>query len=137
MKLLMFNTDYFKTTPTIASLPGAEENPPVCETNGAVVVFMQVEAEDPEKGNSLVTKAIKNIKWMCNKCNRKTVVLHSFSHLSSSKSAPEEAKKIMDAMQQRLENAEYEVFQTAYGWMNRLEMNAPAETTFDRVFKEI
>jgi hypothetical protein len=65
------------------------------------VVFIQVEENDKDK-NDILGKAVGNIKWITNKNNSDKVVLHSFAHLSNSKSDLETANKIIEAIAEEL-----------------------------------
>ena len=59
----------------------------------AVVVFIHAEAEDEERASKVLTKMVKNIKWLAGKFSCKNVVLHSFSHLSTSSASPDFARQ--------------------------------------------
>ena len=72
--LLLFVHDYW-LQPFERSLPVAPAAPAGVETGPAVVALIHVEAEDPERQDKLVTKAIKNIKWLAGKFETRTVVL--------------------------------------------------------------
>jgi hypothetical protein len=55
----------------------------------AIVVFANVEREDQEQTTGIIRKAVKNILWLAKKTGRSRIVLHSFAHLSDSKSSVE------------------------------------------------
>jgi hypothetical protein len=53
-----------------------------------------------------------------------TIILHSFTHLGEEKADPADARILIDRVQTRLENAEYETVQTPYGYFNDLSIQA-------------
>ncbi len=101
----------------------------------AIIAFINVEREDEEKKDSQVTKLIKNIKWFANKNKTKKIILHSFAHLSESKSSPDIAKYILDKAEERLKSVDYDVFQTPFGYLLDFELFSKGEP-LTRFFKE-
>ena len=97
MKLLMFHAEEFWYRP---HLP---DQPEVAKTTlpASLVVFIHVEEADKDR-KDVVEKAVGNIKWLSNKNKVGSVVLHSFAHLSSSKSDPETADELTQAMAEKL-----------------------------------
>jgi hypothetical protein len=85
MKLLMVyanNFAYKTTTKTLEEFPEIDEKE---EIEQALIGFIHIEEKDGENLSKAVTKMIKNLKWVANKNNTKNIVLHSFAHLSESK----------------------------------------------------
>ena len=134
MKVLLIYCKVFGYTPTSKTLEFAEVNEESASFENVQTAFIQVEAEDLEKESQVVKKLLKNIKWVCGKNGTKKVVLHSFAHLSESKADPELSKKIFDQVQKRLENVDYEVSQTPFGYFLDLQVDAPG-FSLARVFK--
>ena len=135
MKLLMFYTKewWYKTaSKTLETAPDIkiEESMP-----DAVVFFFHCETEDEEKYASVCEKFVKNVKWLAGKFSTKNVVLHSFNHLSSSKSSPEFAKRLLDDVIIRLERTGYTVMQTPFGYFNEFKMHVAGDS-LAKVFKE-
>jgi hypothetical protein len=138
MKLLMFHAPEFWYKPHERCLdtleapsdPGGERT-----VADAVVVFYQCEAEDHKQRGKVLTKLVKNVKWMAGKAGTKRVVLHSFGHLSSSKAEPGFAKGMVDDAVSRLEGADYEVVETPFGWLFEWKLHVVGES-LGRVFKE-
>jgi hypothetical protein len=62
-------------------------------------------------------------------------VLHSFNHLSSSKSSPEFARTLLDEVRQRLENTGFIVMVTPFGYFNEFKMHVAGDS-LAKVFKE-
>ncbi len=136
MKLLMFYAPsfWFKTfAKVLDEVPEAEQEQEVLE---AVVVFYQVEALDVERRGKVLTKLLKNIKWLAGKFDTKCVLLHSFNHLSASKAPPEFAAGLLEEASQRLGNSGYQVNATPFGYLNEWKIHVAGES-LAKVFKEI
>jgi hypothetical protein len=101
-----------------------------------VVVFYQVEAEDVDRRGKVLTKFIKNIKWLAGKFASKTIVLHSFNHLSGSKAEPEVAGPLIREACERLERSGYTVGMTPFGFLNEWKLHVAGDS-LAKVFKEI
>jgi len=97
MKLLMFHAEEFWYRPHLPDEPEAAKT----ALPASLVVFIHVEESDKER-RDVVDKAVGNIKWLANKNKVGSIVLHSFAHLSSSKSDPETADEITQAMADKL-----------------------------------
>ncbi len=130
----MLYVDKFAYRVSKQALPDASFDRESDEIRDAVVGFIHVEAEDTEKESSVVTKLIKNLKWLCGKNGTKRVVLHLFAHLSESKAKPEFAREILKKAEERLRNAGYEVYVTPFGYFLDLDIEAPGHP-LARVFK--
>lgn len=136
MKVLFIYTDSFSYT--IGEGQDTETNLEMSDAwEDIQTAFIQVEEKDQENENTgkLVTKLVKQLKWVARKNNSNRVLLHSFAHLSNSKADPAFAKKLFDHTQERLENAGFEVYQTPYGYFLDLELKAPGKS-LARVFWE-
>lgn len=91
-----------------------------------IVAFIQIEASDELldlKGRE--KKLVNHLKWACRKNKTKNVVLHSFAHLSESKASLDFSKDIFNLAQKRLENSEFKVSQTPWGYFLDLNLKAP------------
>lgn len=135
MKLLFIYCKEFSYNPALKTLEDAADAEPA-QYSDVQTAFMQVEREDMELESDVLKKALKNIKWICGKNNTKRVILHSFAHLSESKADPEFTKSVFDFLQERLENAGYEVWQTPFGYFLDLTLEAPG-FSLARVFKSL
>ena len=102
----------------------------------AIVVFYHVEAEDLERRGKVLTKFIKNIKWLAGKFDSKNVVLHSFNHLSGSKAPADFAEGLVQDARQRLGTSGYSVTVTPFGYLNEWKLHVAGES-LAKVFKEI
>jgi len=136
MKLLMIYASRFAYRTSLRSLDSVPETDEHKIIENAVVGFIHIEERDEVNLSNVETKLIKNLKWAARKNNTGKIVLHSFTHLSESKAAPEITKKLLDNSEQRLKKADYEVYQTPFGYFLDLNVNAPG-TPLARLFKEI
>ena len=135
MKLLMFYTKewWFKTaSKTLENVPAGDKEEAMTD---AVVIFFHCEAEDEAKYAGVVQKFVKNTKWLAGKFSAKNIVLHSFNHLSSSKSSPEFANTLLDEVRIRLENTGFTVMVTPFGYFNEFRMHVAGDS-LAKVFKE-
>lgn len=136
MKLILFYSPsfWFKTFQKV--LEQVEDQEVEANCRDAVVVFYHVEAEDLERRGKVLTKFIKNIKWLAGKFSSKNVVLHSFNHLSGSKAPADFAEGLVQEARQRLEGSGYSVTVTPFGYLNEWKLHVAGES-LAKVFKEI
>jgi hypothetical protein len=97
VKLLMFHAEEFWYRPHLPDEPEAEKT----TLAAGLVVFVHVEPEDKDRSD-VIDKAVGNIRWLANKNKVSSVVLHSFAHLSSSKSDPETAEQTVLKIAEKL-----------------------------------
>ncbi len=99
-----------------------------------LVGFIQAEEKDEENLAGIEKKLVKNLKWAAKKNNTKRILLHSFAHLSESKANPMFTKELFDKVELRMKNADYETFQTPFGYFLDLDFKAPGISQA-RIFK--
>ncbi len=135
MKVLMIYTDEFRYTPQKQALgddladqasEGAFEK--------SLAGFIHVEQSDKENLQAVETKLVKNLKWAARKNETRSIILHSFSHLSDSKAEPEITKQLFNRVEKRLLHAGYSVSQTPFGYFLDLQLKAPGHP-LARLFK--
>jgi hypothetical protein len=80
-------------------------------------------------------RSMKALSRSSGKFNAKNIVLHSFNHLSLSKSSPEFAKTLLEEVRLRLERTGYEVMTTPFGYFNEFRMHVAGDS-LAKVFKE-
>ncbi len=136
MKLLMFYSPEFWVKPFEKVVPDAPDPAGEETYRRAVVIFYHAEAEDVGREDRVVTKWVKNAKWLGGKFDTKLVVLHSFNHLSSSKAPVEIAAAMKDEVRTRLERTGYTVLETPFGWLNEWKLHVSGES-LAKVFKGI
>ena len=136
MKLLLFYAPsfWFKTYQKVLEQVPDQELEANCQD--AVVVFYPVEAEDLERRGTVLTKCIKHIQWLAGKFDSKSVVLHSFTHLSGRKAPAAFAEGLVQEARQRLETSGYSVTVTPFGYLNEWKLHVAGES-LAKVFKEI
>ena len=132
----MFYAPEFWWRPYQKALEDAPEAGGETLVRKAVVVFYQVEEEDPEREKKVVEKLVKNIKWLARKFGTEKIVLHSFNHLSSSKAAPQEALALISRAKEKLNRGGFEIYETPYGWLNEWKMHVAGES-LAKVFKDL
>ncbi|MHA1471343.1 MAG: threonyl-tRNA synthetase editing domain-containing protein, partial [Candidatus Asgardarchaeia archaeon] len=94
------------------------------------------EEKDEKDANSVLRKALKNIIWHMRKAKTDKIILHSFAHLSSSKSSPEFAMYAINWLKEKLEERNIPVFVTPFGYFLELKIHISGES-IGRVFKEL
>lgn len=136
MKIIMFYAPsfWFKTYKKV--LEGVAEKNIENNTKNAVVIFYHSEAEDIERKSSVITKLIKNIKWLSGKFSTKNLVLHSFNHLSVSKAPPEFTTEFILDVRERLEKAGFSVIETPFGYLNEWKIHVAGDS-LAKVFKDL
>jgi len=134
MKLLLIYCKKFGYTPTVKTVDNASENNLPAHFENVQTAFIQVEQKDVERDKEVEKKLVKNLKWICGKNQVKTVILHSFAHLSESKAEPQFTKLLLNSIEERMINAGYEVSQTPFGYFLDLQVDAPG-FSLARVFK--
>jgi hypothetical protein len=125
---------WFKTFQKI--LPDVPDADGEQRVKSAVVVFYQCESEDEDRLTAVLAKAVKNIKWLTRKFNTETVVLHSFSHLSTSKASTEFTASLIGNVKLKLKNVGYAIHETPFGYLNEWKMHVAGES-LAKVFKDI
>ena len=118
MKALLFLAHTFSFTPFAPSLPGVDavDLPPGEQVDETVVAFVHCEDEDVDKRSSVMGRMHRQVKWLASKMDLHSVVLHSFTHLSASKSAPDFAEQFIEELAERLRRNGYRVSITPFGY---------------------
>jgi len=135
MKLLLMYCSEFNYKPIKKTL---EDFPEVIEDGkfeNILLAFIHAEAKDEENAKSVENKLLKNLKWAAKKNETIKIVLHSFAHLAETKADPHITKDIFDKVETRLSNADYEAFQTPFGYFLDIDIKAPGVSQA-RIFKE-
>ena len=134
MKLLMFHVSEFWYKTYSKTLENVDTQEKEEKINEGIVAFIHIEKEDEERENKLRAKAVDNIRWLLKKTNTNTVVLHSFAHLSESKSSPEFAQKLIDRLKGSLEERHIITYVTPYGYFLEFKIHVLGES-LAKVFK--
>lgn len=136
MKLLLLYTRDFWMRPDRKSVPEAEERTEPMEAKEGVLALVHAESGDAVDEGKVVTKAIKNIKWVAGKFSSRRVILHYFAHLARESASAELARSLVEAMAARLANAGYEVTLTPFGYFTEFKVHVAGES-LAKVFVEI
>ena len=134
MKLLMTYATKFYYNPSVKTLEHFQTVKDDATFNNLIIAFIHSEENDQEDFSKTEKKLVKNLKWASKKNNTKKIMLHSFAHLSDSKATPEFTKELMDKAEIRLKNADYEVWQTPFGYFLDLSIDLPGVSQA-RIFK--
>ncbi len=124
----MFNVKefWYKTfSKTLEDVEKIEKEETIEDT---LVVFANVERRDEERTARIIKKTVKNITWLTGKTGRNRIVLHSFAHLSESKSSVEFARKVLRVIEDRLKDKGYEVFVTPFGYFLEFKLHVLGES---------
>jgi len=146
MKVLVFYTKKFSYTTAEQNLadeelelfyPDKNEIIHQGDHTNCITAFIQVEAEDEEKGlKSREKKLANHLKWVARKNNTQSILLHSFAHLSTSKATLKFTADLLKATCARLQNVNYEASITPFGFFLDLKMEAPG-FSMARVWSEL
>ncbi len=125
MRVLIWHVDAFAAEPEQRGRSKiADALPQPVRIEEGLVVFAACEKADESEPEMVATRAAVAIVDIAGRLGARTVVLHSFSHLFVELSSPAVARAILDTVQRQLEERDYTVSQTAFGYFNRLEMRA-------------
>lgn len=126
MKVLVMYVDEFSYQPAEKNLEEVEDITEGAQFSDSILAFIQVEESDEEKDvKSREKKLVNHLKWTARKNNCKSVILHSFAHLSESKASVEFTKELFNLAEKRLQNADFTTAQTPFGYFLDLNIKAP------------
>lgn len=134
MKLLMFHVNEFWYKTYSKTLENVDTQKREEKINAGIVVFIHIEKEDEERKNKLIGKAVDNIRWLLKKNNTNIAVLHSFAHLSESKSSPEFAHELIEMLKNSLEKHSIITYVTPYGYFLEFKIHVLGNS-LAKVFK--
>lgn len=124
-------------TPKVKNLESAQTLEQQTQTfENILVACIQLEEKDVQNPKETETKLVKNVKWAARKNNTKKILLHSFAHLSESKAPADFTKQILDKAQQRLNNSQYQTFQSPFGYFLDISIDCPGYSQA-RIFKSL
>ena len=135
MKLLLFYAPEFWFRTHSKSIAEAPDDFREGRVEKCIVVFVHAEPKDAEDRTGVLTKTIKNVKWLAGKFDSRAVVLHFFSHLGSETASPEFAQALVAEARARLESVGFAVETTPFGHFCEFRL-AVAGESLAKVFKE-
>ena len=136
MKLLTFQAKRFWWRSFSKTLEDVEAVAVEQEVFDAVVAFYQVEAADAANRASVFRQTLKHLKWLANKREMRTVVLHSFTHLGGENVEPDFARALTEELAARLRETGYTVWITPFGYFNEWDLSVYGES-LAKVWKQI
>lgn len=136
MKLLTFQAKRFWWRSFSKTLESADDVAVEQEVFDAVVAFYQVEASDAAQRASVFRQTLKHLKWLANKRELRTVVLHSFTHLGGENAQPDFARELSEELAARLRETGYDVWITPFGYFNEWDLSVYGES-LAKVWKQI
>jgi hypothetical protein len=128
MKLLMFDANDFWYKTFEKTVDEVETRDTEVSFHDALVIFINVEKEDETERDRVAKKAVENVSWLTRKTGRKRVVLHSFAHLSESKSSIAFAQEVFRLMVDRLEAKGLETHMTPFGYFCEFKIHVRGES---------
>lgn len=135
MKLLLFHAPEFWFRTHSKALTDAPDDFREKRVESCVVVFVHAEPRDAEDRPGVVTKLVKNVKWLAGKFGARSAVLHFFSHLGGDPAPPELARDLVAEARARLESVGFLVETTPFGHFCEFRLAVSGES-LAKVFKE-
>jgi len=135
----MFDTEYFWYKTFKKTIENVEDIKKEEKIENTAVFFIHVESKDEERKNKVINRTVRNLRWYLNKIDKDVVVLHSFAHLSSSKSSPEFAMELFKVVKEKLEKLEkrgIKVHITPFGYFYEFSIHVRGES-LAKVFQEL
>ena len=135
MRILTFLARSFTWEPHSQTLPDAPPAEAGTVTD-AVIAFMHIEAKDEADRSRVFRRTLKHLKWLANKRQFKTIVLHSFTHLGGDNADSDFAQTFFSDLAERLRTTGYAVEITPFGWFCSWQLDVYGES-LAKVYKEI
>jgi len=98
--------------------------------------FIQSEKEDEGRKDSVIKEAVGNITWLAKKVGRTRIMLHSFAHLSDSKSSIEFAQEAINSLKARLTEKGFDVDTTPFGYFLEFKIHVGGQS-LAKVWKSV
>ena len=136
VKLLMFDTDDFWYKTFAKTVDHVNSVDTEASVQDSLVIFINVEKENETQRDRVVKKAVENISWLARKTDRERVVLHSFAHLSESKSSITFAEAVLKSIMDALCAKGLETRTTPFGYFLEFTIHVRGES-LAKVWKSI
>ncbi len=136
MKLLMFQSPLFRYRTFRKTLPDVEDQNVEEEVAQTAVIWLHAESQDEPRRVKVLSRTLRNIKWLANKRGLRNVVLHSFTHLAETKADPAFARALLEELGVRLERSGYAVWITPFGYTCEWQLAVYGES-LAKVFKSL
>jgi hypothetical protein len=138
VRLLIWHVDRFAAEPTQRGRSKvADAEPQPAAIDEGLVVFAACEKKDEAEPEAVAARATEAITTVARQLGARAVVLHSFAHLFVDElSAPAVAHDILSQILARLTAEGYSASQTAFGWFNRLDLQAKGHP-YSRIARQV
>ena len=138
MKLLCFQAKRFHWQTHTKSLAEVADREAEEQVVDAIVVFVHAEKSDTEtnRKTAILRQTLKHIKWLANKRNFKTIVIHSFTHLGAETASADVAEALIETVAARLRENAYSVWTTPFGYFCEWDLSVYGDS-LTKVWKEI
>src|SRR3989338_1156166 len=124
MRILAIHSDFIEFEAKKQAIKQPEELKNKKErVEECVVFFISVEEGDESNKESIVDKAIENIKDISDKVKEKNIVLYPFVHLTSKPSKPDFAVSVMVMLEEKLKG-DFTVHRSPFGWYKAFDIKA-------------
>lgn len=118
MRILQTHSDWIEYEPVQKEIAQAEDvEKKVYRINDVLVVFTAVEAGDDE---NVGKKAIDEINEFLKNLKINRILIYPFVHLSNNPSKPNDALKVLKAMEVHAKELNIETFRAPFGWNKRI-----------------
>ncbi len=128
--LLMFHLESFWYRPNESDDSVRDEH----KFGDSVLVWIQAEPRDAENKTAVLRKMVKNIRWLAQKVDTNTIILHSFAHLGLEKADPALADEIIEEVARRLKERNFDVHIVPFGMFHEFAMHVHGPS-IAKVFK--
>lgn len=114
MRILQLHSDFIEYEPVEKEIPSAENcDKQKIRIEDVVVLFTAVEEGDTEE---VAKKAITETKFFLDKLKANRVLIYPYAHLSSDLANPENALKVIKAMEASAKELELQTYRAPFGW---------------------
>jgi threonyl-tRNA synthetase len=118
VRILQTHSDWIEYEPIKKEIPQAEDaERKIYKLNDVLVVFTAVEEGDDEE---VAKRAIDEIKEFMEKLKINRILIYPFVHLSNKPAKPDEALKILKAMEAYSKELGLETYRAPFGWNKRI-----------------
>lgn len=100
----------------------------------SILVWIHSESADEQNHAGVLRKMVKNIRWLANKVDCASIILHPFAHLDDDKANPRFADEIIEETASRLVGRDYEVHIVPFGHFTEFSVHAKGPS-LGKVFK--
>ncbi|MFW9920201.1 MAG: threonyl-tRNA synthetase editing domain-containing protein [Candidatus Thorarchaeota archaeon] len=130
MRMLMFHVTSFWYR-----VNESDESDPGVSLDESLLVWIHSEEKDEQDRISILRKMVKNVRWLAQKNDVTSIILHPFAHLEDSKSDPEFAERLIEETAERLRERDFSVHIVEYGVFTEFKTHVKGPS-LAKVFKQ-